>query len=132
MTLANILILYLAFRAKQLTCDFFLQTAWMANVKGNPFNMGGAKALLAHAGIHAAGTLIVMFFLAPAFWWLALVDFCVHGCIDKIKGAVTNKYGWTYKDTAYWWAFGIDQEAHNLTHLAYIVTVVLSSGAALH
>jgi hypothetical protein len=93
--------------------------------------MGGAKALAIHAGIHALFTLGIMLYFAPQLWWLAAVDFVVHGCIDKIKGAITHKYGWTYKDTAYWWAFGIDQEAHNLTHLVYIVIVAVSSGVSL-
>ncbi|MBI1215616.1 MAG: DUF3307 domain-containing protein [Alphaproteobacteria bacterium] len=131
MTLLNILVLYLAFRAKQVVCDFFLQTSWMANVKGSPFNMGGAKALGVHAAIHAAGTLALMLVFAPALWWLGAVDFIVHGLVDKIKGAITNKFGWTYKDTAYWWAFGIDQEVHNLTHLVYIIIVIVFSGASL-
>ena len=68
MTLLEILILYLAFRAKQVICDFFLQTSWMANVKGSPFNMGGAKALGLHAGIHASFTFILMIIFAPTFW----------------------------------------------------------------
>ena len=128
MTLLDILILYLAFRAKQVICDFFLQTSWMANVKGAPFNMGGAKALGMHAGIHASFTFILMIIFAPKFWWLGAVDFVVHAFIDRLKAAITNKYGWTYKDNAYWWAFGLDQEAHNLTHLVYVVIVVLSLG----
>lgn len=127
MSLLDILIIYLAFRAKQVICDFFLQTSWMANVKGSPFNMGGAKALGMHAGIHAAFTFVIMIVWAPMFWWLALVDFVIHGLIDKVKAAVTNKKGWTYKDNQYWWAFGLDQEAHNLTHLAYIIIVVMAS-----
>lgn len=128
MSLLDILLLYLAFRAKQVICDFFLQTSWMANVKGSPFNMGGAKALGMHAGIHAAFTFVLMIVFAPAFWWLGAVDFVIHALIDKAKAAVTNRHEWTYKDNQYWWAFGLDQEAHNLTHLAYIIIVVQATG----
>lgn len=131
MTLFDIFILYLAFRAKQVICDFFLQTAWMANVKGSPFNMGGAKALGAHAGIHGAFTLLLMLVFAPPLWWLGAVDFLLHAVIDKTKGMVTNRFGWTYKDDYYWWAFGVDQEAHNLTHFAYIVAIVWAKGVSL-
>ena len=130
MSLLDILVLYLAFRAKQVICDFFLQTSWMANVKGSPFNMGGAKALGMHAGIHAAFTFILMIIFAPAFAWLGAVDFVVHAAIDRLKAAITNDKGWTYKDNQYWWAFGLDQEAHNLTHLAYIIIVVMYSAPA--
>jgi hypothetical protein len=131
MSLTSLLFLYLAFRAKQLTCDFLL-SSWSARDKSKPFGQGGFRALSLHAGIHAAGTLIVMMVFAPQFWWLTLVDFIVHFSIDKCKALLNNKMGWTYKDNAYWRLFGVDQEAHNLTHLAYIVLIVVSSGAALH
>ena len=128
MTFVNVIILYLAFRAKQVICDFFLQTSWMASVKGSPFNMGGAKALGLHAGIHAVATLLLMLIFAPDLWWLAAVDFVVHAVIDKVKGAITNRFGWTYKDNPYWWAFGIDQEMHNLTHFAYVLIILAHQG----
>lgn len=131
MTLLEILILYIAFRLKQLTCDFFLQSAWMALSKGNPTAKDGPKALALHAAIHAAFTLALMLYFAPGLWWLALVDFIVHGIIDKTKGAINYKMKLTHKDTGYWWTFALDQEAHNFTHLAYIVLVVLHNGAAL-
>lgn len=130
MSLFDILVVYLAFRAKQVICDFFLQTAWMATVKGRPFNMGGAKALVSHVSVHAAFTFLLMFIFAPALWWLGIVDFFAHATIDKIKSVVTTKYGWTYKDGPYWWAFGIDQEAHNLTHLVYVILIVLQAQPA--
>ena len=128
MTLFDLLLLYLAFRAKQVICDFFLQTTWMATVKGAPFKQGGAKALGLHAGIHAAFTFLLVVLFAPALWWLGIVDFFVHAAIDKIKAGVTTRHNWTYKDSRFWWALGLDQEAHNLTHLAYIVVIVLASG----
>lgn len=132
MTLLDILIIYLAFRVKQVVCDFFLQTSWMALTKGNPLKEGGARALMAHAGVHGLGTLAVTAVFAMQFWWIAIVDFVVHAGIDKFKSVLNKKFGWTYSDTAYWWAFGIDQEAHNLTHLAYIVYIVLALGTPLH
>lgn len=128
MTMFELLVLYLAFRAKQVICDFFLQTSWMATVKGAPFNMGGAKALGLHAGIHAAFTFILVVLFAPSLWWLGIVDFFVHAAVDKIKARITTGNNWTYKDSRYWWAFGLDQEAHNLTHLIYIIMIVIANG----
>jgi hypothetical protein len=128
MSFIDIIIIYLAFRAKQVICDFFLQTSWMASVKGSPFNMGGAKALGLHAGIHGAFTFLLALLFAPQLWFLGLVDFVVHAVIDKLKGAVTNKFGWTYKDNAYWWAFGTDQEMHNLTHFIYMLIILWHRG----
>lgn len=131
MTLTGILVLYLAFRLKQVVCDFMLQPSWMALAKGLP-KKDGFRALFMHAGIHAGFTLLIMAVLAPAFWWLGVVDFVIHSIIDKTKAMLNHKLRLTYKDNAYWWAFGLDQEAHNLTHLAYIVTIVIGSGTAIH
>jgi len=132
MSLINILFLYLAFRVKQVLCDFFLQSGWMALKKSKPLREGGAAPLCLHAGIHAAATFAVMMMFAAQFWWLAVADFIIHFLIDKAKAIITTRMAWTYKDNAYWWAFGIDQEAHNLTHLLYIIIIVVSSGANLH
>jgi Protein of unknown function (DUF3307) len=123
MTLTAIVFLYLAFRAKQVACDFFFQTQWMAITKGKPAMEGGLRALAAHVAIHGAGTLLVTLVFAPGFWWLCLLDMAIHGAIDRAKAVLTLKRGWTVKDKYYWWAFGLDQEAHNLTHLCYIVFI---------
>ncbi len=131
MGLVTILYLYLAFRAKQVICDFFLQPSWMALVKGRPLNQGGAKALFMHAGIHGVGTTLVVLMFMPALWWLGLLDFVIHSLIDKLKAMINNRNGWTYKDNAYWWAFGLDQEAHNLTHLVYIIVLIVASGTLI-
>lgn len=128
MTPFELLVLYLAFRAKQVICDYLLQTAWMATTKGAPISMGGAKALGMHAGIHAAFTFLIVVLFAPSLWWLGIVDFFVHATIDKISSRITLRNNWTYKDTRYWWTLGLDQEAHNVTHLIYIVIIVMVSG----
>lgn len=131
MSLIDILILYLAFRVKQVSCDFFLQSSWMAMVKGNPAEKDGTRALLMHTGIHGVFTFVLMLIFMPVFWWLGIVDVLVHGLIDKSKALLNHKMGWTYKDNPYWWSFGLDQEAHNITHLVYIVIIIASSGTSL-
>lgn len=119
----EILVLYIAFRLKHFACDFLFQTDWMAMTKGMP-GKKGYVALFTHTGIHAFGTLIITLILAPAFWWLAAVDFVLHSLIDRLKGLVTYNGGWTVKDSAFWWLFGLDQEAHNFTHLAFILIII--------
>ena len=126
MILVNILLLYLAFRAKQVICDFFLQTGWMALTKEATQTREGLKALAVHAGIHAAFTFTLVVIFAPTLWWLGIVDFFVHGAIDRAKALIVFKNGWSYKSYQYWWAMGVDQEAHNLTHAVYIIIIVLS------
>lgn len=126
MILVNILLLYLAFRAKQVICDFFLQTGWMALTKEAAQTREGLKALAVHAGIHAAFTFTLVVIFAPTLWWLGIVDFFVHGAIDRAKASIVFKNSWSYKNYQYWWAMGVDQEAHNLTHVVYIILIVLS------
>ena len=118
-----ILLLYIAFRAKQFICDFLLQTSWMALHKGDP-GLAGYKALGAHTAIHALGTLSIMLLFAPYLWWLALVDFVIHGGADRIKAAVTAHYGFNTRGSAFWYLLGLDQEIHNFTHLGYIILIV--------
>lgn len=125
MVLLHILVLYVSFRAKQVICDFFMQTGWQALAREAALTREGTKALAVHAGVHAAFTFMLVVILAPKLWWLGFVDFFVHAAIDRTKAAVTLKNGWTYKNYQYWWAFGLDQEAHNLTHLVYIILIVV-------
>ena len=130
MTPLAILALYIAFRCKQFACDFLLQTDWMALNKGKP-GWEGYKPLLTHAAVHGAGTMLIMLLLVPQFWWLGLVDFIVHGLVDRLKGIYSFQKGWTYKDRWFWWSFGLDQEAHNFTHLVYILLIVMAAGGII-
>lgn len=131
MTLISILFLYLAFRAKQFICDFLLQTDWMALNKGKP-GMGGYRALISHCLVHGAGTGLIALVFAPGLWWLALVDVVVHALIDRLKGMITYERGWQYTDRWFWWSFGLDQEAHNLTHFVYMLLMIAHSGIILN
>ena len=74
------------------------------------------------------GTLIIMLLFVPSLWWSAVVDFFAHALVDRLKGKITLNEAWQTKDTMFWWAFGADQELHNLTHLAYIVIVFVHLG----
>ena len=127
MTLFMILCLYLAFRAKQFVCDFLLQTDWMAMTKGMP-GVPGYRALLSHAAVHGMGTLFIMLVFVPQMWWLGFVDLVFHALVDRLKGMITYRRGWKYTDRWFWWSFGMDQEAHNLTHLAYILLILSQTG----
>ncbi len=129
MTLTTLVILYLCFRFKHLLCDWFLQSHWMAVSKGLPGNKGGYAALLSHAFIHGLGTLIITLIFAPDLWWLFLADILLHGLIDRIKARATLKYELGVKNKWYWWSLGVDQEAHNLTNLLFIILIYLHLSA---
>lgn len=127
MTPIAILLLYVAFRCKQFLCDFILQSDWMALTKGMP-GAAGYRALLSHTVTHGVGTTVIALLFAPALWWLGPLDLLVHSLVDRIKGVITYRKGWTTQDRWFWWSFGMDQEAHNFTHLAYIVLIVVAAG----
>ena len=127
MPLLTLIILYICFRIKHFACDFLLQTDWMALTKGKP-GKDGYKALFSHTFIHALGTFVIVMIFAPSLWWLGPVDFIIHSAVDRLKGVQTYKHGWGPGDTIFWWTFGLDQEAHNFTHLAYIIIIVLGAG----
>lgn len=114
--------IYLAFVAKHLMCDFFLQTAWMA--LGKEKTEGWVAPLFVHAGIHALSTLIVVLVVLPAFWWLALVDLVIHAAIDRGKGVVCRGLGLSPSSRAFWWALGIDQALHHVTHFVYVLLLL--------
>lgn len=130
MTLFALLLLYLCFRVKQVTCDFILQTGWMALNKGNP-GWEGYKPLFAHTAIHAAGTLIIFLIFCPSLWWFCFIDFLIHSLVDRLKAVMTLQRHWLPGDWKFWWSFGLDQEAHNLTHLFYILVIISASGGLL-
>ncbi len=115
---------YLAFAAKHLVADYYLQTAWMVDGKASAERW--VLPLSAHAGIHAAGTLIIVMLVRPSLWWLAPLDFVVHAVIDRGKGIVVRRLDLTTKDTGFWWAIGTDQALHQLTHFAYVIALVAS------
>jgi len=131
MTLVDLLILYIAFRLKQLLGDYMFQTYWMAMSKGKKLIGDGGKALFAHSLIHASFSFAIVFCWAPSLWWIGPLDFIVHGSVDRLKAYIVDKKGWTPKDTYFWWALGLDQEAHNYTHLLYIVLIARALGLTI-
>ncbi len=127
MTPIGLLILYIVFRLKHFICDFMLQSDAMALNKGKA-GKEGYSALFLHTTIHAIGTLLIMLAFAPALWWLAFVDLFIHSIVDRFKGVLTIKKAWGTRDTMFWWAFGVDQELHNFTHMVYIVLIFMHKG----
>ena len=119
-SLQSLIIVYVAFATKQLVCDFLLQTSWMA--KGKCRQSGWVRPLLAHAGTHAMGTLLICLAAAPALFWLAIVDFVVHAGIDRTKALATERMA--INEPRFWWALGTDQMAHQLTHFTYVLALL--------
>ena len=111
------------FLIKHLVADFLLQTAWMANGKEQP--RGWFKPLLAHVGVHAAATALIFAALAPAYLWMAAVDFVVHFAVDRCKGLLNRFFDNDATKTGFWWLLGIDQTLHHLTHLGFALLIAV-------
>lgn len=122
--LVTIIALYLAFRAKQFLCDYPLQTTWMALGKGKATQW--FSPLVVHAGIHGAATALICAIANPAFIWLGAVDMVIHFTVDRIKACPSIGGRFNPSQPYFWWALGADQEAHNLTHFAFIVILLLA------
>ena len=115
------------FLAKHLAADFLLQTAWMANGKEQP--VGWFYPLIAHVLVHTAATAIIFAIFAPAYLWMAAVDFVVHFAIDRAKGLLNRFFDNDPTKTGFWWLLGIDQTLHHLTHLGFAVLIAVVKSA---
>jgi len=113
---------FVAFSVKHLLADYMLQTAAMVHGKESARNW--LVPLSLHAGMHAAGTLVLALAIAPGLWWLAAVDFAVHGLIDRIKSIIGRHGGWRPDEYRFWWLHGADQAAHHLTHFAFTLVLI--------
>ena len=115
--------LSVAFALKHYAADFVFQTNWMAH--GKERMQGWVLPMLSHAGCHAAMTLALVLFVAPALWWLALIDFAVHVAVDRSKTAVSHWGKWQPSDKHFWWLLGFDQFLHQVTNIVLATIIVL-------
>jgi hypothetical protein len=116
----TIFLLLILFQIKHFLCDYPLQTPYMLK----KFSADWRKPLTAHAGVHAAGTYLICLFFGGIFGALvlAMLDFTAHFAIDRAKVV----YGsFPMEDKRFWWALGLDQAAHHLTHLLIIALLIL-------
>lgn len=108
--------LFIIFQFKHFLADFVFQNVYMLR-KGSP-NWDFLIPLGIHSGIHGALTLLIVLFVNPGLWYLALFDFIVHFVTDRLKAG--PRYFGRYDDLsskAYWVLFGADQLIHHLTHI---------------
>jgi hypothetical protein len=101
---------------KHFVADFLLQTNWIA--QGKERHEGWQLPLAVHVLCHAGLTLAIALVLAPRLWWLAPVEFIVHGVIDRCKTVIGERGGWETNQPQYWWLFGFDQFLHQVTNVA--------------
>jgi hypothetical protein len=125
--MSTIILLLALFGIKHFICDFLLQYPYMLEQKGTYGAAGG----IAHATIHALGTLVVLVIALPwglsahiAALILGIIDGVIHYHIDWVKQQLNN--GLTVADRMFWVWFGADQGLHYLTYIAIIGVLVLA------
>ncbi len=111
------------FLVKHLVADFFLQTSWMASGKEQPH--GWFLPLLAHVMVHTVATALIFAALAPAYIFMAAIDFVVHFTIDRAKGLLNRFFDADTSKAGYWWLLGIDQTLHHLTHIGFALLIAI-------
>ena len=115
-----------AFQLKHYVADFPLQTRYML---AKFDERGWVIPLASHCSVHAflTGLLLVSTGFVPP--WLILVlmtfDFTVHFIMDRVKASPKMLGRYDIKDRRFWWALGLDQMVHHLTHYAIVYIVIV-------
>src|SRR5262249_18605852 len=104
---ASFMPLFLAFQLKHFLCDFVFQTKWMAKEKAS-----ANIPLFLHSGTHSLGTLMIILYFAPSWWFLCLLDLVTHAAIDRARTWVRG----TVNEKKFWVSLGADQMAHHIFH----------------
>lgn len=122
-SLCLIITLLVIFQVKHFVSDFPLQNEYML---GKMQRQNWIKPLAAHAAVHGLSTTLIMIVFAPHYWWLGLMDFIVHFSIDRVKASPDLLNRWGPDNKFFWWALGLDQMMHHLTHYCFIIIVILN------
>lgn len=104
---------------KHFICDFPLQAnPWLYRNKGTYMHPGG----IAHAGIHALGTLLVLApFIGSLSMLYAAIDMLVHYHIDWAKMNISKRYDLQPNNSErFWILLGFDQLLHHITYFIII------------
>lgn len=118
---AEILILLVVFQVKHFLADYPLQNRYMLG----KFLPGWAFffPLLSHVMVHGLFT----FFIVLAWtgddmlaMMLASLDGLVHFLMDRLKAGPRYLGRWKHDSPFFWWALGLDQMVHHLTHYLII------------
>ncbi|MBT5000070.1 MAG: DUF3307 domain-containing protein [Tateyamaria sp.] len=112
-------VLLFLLQTKHLFADFFLQTPRMLRDRGKYLHLGR----LQHAGLHAAGSMIVMMLIGVPIGLgltVAAVEMFVHFHIDWGKGRWSDYTGYGPNEAGFWRSFGFDQALHQWTYLVMV------------
>ena len=116
------IIVLIVLQIKHFVCDYPLQSQFMLQ-KANKDNW--IKPLLAHSLVHAIGTFLVfMFFDLKIALILSIMDFILHFVVDRIKASPNIGNRWSMDKPQFWWALGLDQMAHHLINILFVIILI--------
>jgi hypothetical protein len=121
--------LLIGLEVKHYIADYLLQSAWILRGKGD-FRLPGGYA---HAGIHAALSLIVLLLCGTppaAAAAIIVAEFIVHYALDYSKIRYSAGVQINSEPRKFWALHGGDQLAHQLTYAAMIYFALRAKGLA--
>jgi len=124
MTLFGLFLLLVVYQIKHLVADYFLQGKYML---GKFKEHGWGQPLTAHVSVHAVFTFIICLSFGVSLLYsvaLAALDFVVHFVVDRIKASPNLLGRWKPTEKQFWWALGVDQMMHHLTHYVIIFAIL--------
>ena len=122
----EIIVLLALLLVKHFVWDFYYQPPYMWQNKGTFGHWGG----VAHSGIHAFTTFIILlFFTTPVLaLLLMLFEFVVHYLTDYAKMNINRIKGWgATTHNEFWQLTGFDQLMHQLTYIVIAIVVLHAS-----
>ena len=118
----EVIIILIALQIKHFVCDYPLQSQFMLQ-KANKDNW--VMPLLSHSLVHSIGTFLVfMFFDLKIALILSIMDFILHFVVDRIKASPNIGNRWSMDKPQFWWALGLDQMAHHLINILFVIILI--------
>lgn len=119
-------VLLVIFQIKHFLADFVFQNVYMLQKSRAGWDF--VMPLAIHCGVHALGTLLIVLWWNPKYWWLAIFDFLIHFAADRMKAGprYLGRFG-DMQSKGFWVTFGLDQMIHHLTHI-YIIWLMAVHG----
>jgi hypothetical protein len=124
--LATVVLLLVGLELKHFIADYLLQSSIILAGKGNLRAPGG----YIHAGIHAAGSAIVLLLAGialPVLLVLIAAEFVVHYTLDYAKMHYSRNVHAATQPSRFWALHGFDQLTHHLTYAVMIYVAVAGS-----
>lgn len=119
----TLFLLLVLFQIKHFIADYPLQTGYML---GKLQRTNWVLPLLSHASVHSVFTFVISVLFVPVqlALFLAIADLILHFVIDRLKASPDIGGRFNPTQSYFWWALGLDQMAHHLTHYIFIYIII--------